>query len=110
MVQAILFELARQWRPRAHQAHIAFQDIDKLRGFVQAELAQQASYPRDSWIVCNFEEDGVAFVEFFEIYAQSVGASHHSAKFIKCENLPFLPYSVRPIEYRASRLQLEHNG
>src|SRR4029077_9989221 len=110
MFQPLLFELARQWRPRAYQTHIAFQDIDKLRGFVQAELAQHASYPRNSWIVGNFEEDGVAFVEFLQGHAQSIRTSDHGAKFIKSKNLRFLPYPMRPIKYRASRLQLEHNG
>ncbi len=58
---AIVAVMGDGMRTRADQRHVAAQDIEKLRQFVNAGGAQQAAEPRDARVMPGRLGDAVAF-------------------------------------------------
>src|SRR5262249_31595446 len=51
----VVFDLAGDRGPRAHQRHIAAQHVPQLRPFVDRELPQPSAKPGPPWIAGNLE-------------------------------------------------------
>ena len=86
---------------RTNQAHIAFQDIPKLRQFVEAVLAKKAAEPRDARIIGDFEERVPALVESAQRIFQFVRAVDHGPEFITNKSLSLFSSAQRTIADRA---------
>ena len=56
MFQLILADLCRKRWSRANQAHIAFKDVQKLRQFIKAGLADKLSDARNTHVFFQFLE------------------------------------------------------
>ncbi len=60
--EIVLLNLVSDRRPRAHQAHVATEDVVELRQFVKGVLAEPAADAGDTRIVGDLEEHAVALV------------------------------------------------
>ena len=61
--QGVLGELAAGWRSGPNEAHFTFEDIPKLRQFINTELPEIFADTRKPWISGNLEQDSIAFVQ-----------------------------------------------
>ncbi len=75
--------------PWADEAHFPFEDVEQLRQFVQAGLAQEGATLGDAWVIFQFEFClpffpglRIARQEFFQFH---VGVDAHAAEFIAVE-------------------------
>ena len=88
-VRAVFGDFILDDGPWADEAHFPFEDVEQLRQFVQAGLAQEGATLGDARIIFQFEFCfpffpglRVAFQEFFQFH---VGIDAHAAEFITVE-------------------------
>ena len=62
----VFLDFGRKRRAGAHNGHVASQDVEKLRQFVQTELAEDASHRVNAGGVLHFEGRPAGLVEFFQ--------------------------------------------
>ena len=60
----VFLDFGRKRRAGAHNGHVASQDVEKLRQFVQAEFAENASHRVNPGVVFHFERRAAGLVEF----------------------------------------------
>lgn len=77
-------------RPRTDQAHVADQDVDQLRQFVQFGPAQETPHAGDAWIASGGDARPLA-----------VRADNHAAEFVEAEGPAILADAHGPIEHGA---------
>src|SRR3990172_7311928 len=88
-------------RPGSDEAHVAFQDIEKLGKLVYAVSTNEPTDLRPSRIILHLEQRAVGLVVIEEAFLKLIGVLDHATELVEIENLsPF---------YRASLL-LEENG
>ncbi len=80
----------REWWARAHDAHVALQNVDELREFVEAELAQHAAQRIDARVVLHLEGRAGSFVELHQFLLAFFGIYVHAAEFVHGEQLAVL--------------------
>src|SRR5579885_3652066 len=95
----------RERRSRPYQAHLAPDDVDELRQFVQAEAAQDSSRARDAGVVGQFVKRRPPFPilpgflnPFSDVPSMRgvVGIGAHRAKFQHLEMLSAYSHSRLP--------------
>ena len=67
-------DFIRQGRARTNQTHLAAQDIEQLRQFINAGFAQKPADAGDARIVFDFECRAVPFIEMQQI---AISAPRH---------------------------------
>ena len=73
-------DLPRQWRPRAHQAHLAADHVPELRQFVDAGAAQEATHAGDPRIVGDLEGGSADLVALLQLAQPLLGVGDHGAE------------------------------
>ena len=83
---AVFFDFIADDGARSDEAHVPCQDVEQLRQFVKAGLAQKGSASRNTRVVFQFEfclpffpGFGISFEEFFQL---DVSIDTHAAEFI----------------------------
>ena len=71
--------LGRQW-PRTNQRHLAANDIDQLRQFVEAGFADKGADPGDPWIIFHLEQRPIHLVELCDRVVPLPCVSSHRAE------------------------------
>lgn len=64
----VFLDFGRKRRAGAYNGHVASQDVEKLRQFVQTEFAENASHRVNPGVVFHFERRAAGLVEFFQFF------------------------------------------
>lgn len=81
----ILFDFFGEWRSRPDEAHIAFQDVEQLREFIEAKLSKDSSDWCNPWVIFHFEDGTIFFIFRLEFCQSLVGIFVHRSEFIEGE-------------------------
>ena len=101
----VLRHLLGDRRSRAHQAHLAQQDVHELRDLVDARHAQEAPDARHARIAVDLEHRAVALVQVRETVAVLIRVVHHRAELQERER-PAAPADPRrAVEHGSARLE-----
>src|ERR1035438_3969641 len=69
--------IAHRKRPGAHQAHVALQDVEKLRKLVDARLPQELPHGRDARVVSDLEHRSARLVQVLHLPLPLGRVRHH---------------------------------
>lgn len=114
-VAADLVFFARQVGTRAYEAHVAFEDVQYLRQFVEAGPAEKGADAGDAWVVAfDFLVD-VPFAFFVgmggEVGLQLfVAVLVHTAEFVAFEGLAVEADAVGVVERGAAAVEFDGDG
>lgn len=99
-----VFFLPRKIRPWADQGHIPFEDIEKLRKFIQGLFPEKLPCFRDPWIILELLVDFVLLanrgIPLHHLLEDRLGARDHSAVFVHFEQPPVAPDALLDKENR----------
>src|SRR3954452_19881822 len=98
----LLLELRRH-RPRAHQAHVALQDVPQLRQLVQARATQQPPDARDARVVLEVEPRRI-LAEGAQLLGERVRVLHHGPEREQAQAARQPADAPRRVEHRAAGL------
>ena len=101
MAEVIFAHFAGQRRARANNAHVADQNIEKLRQLIQRIFAQEPSQARDARVVRDLEEHVVALVHVHDLGAPGICVQNHGAELDAAEDHSLFPDALRSVENRA---------
>ena len=73
-------------RPRAHQAHLPFQDVPELGQFIQIGIPQELAQPGDARVMGDLEHRPVGFVQVANPALDVFSLLHHGAELIHLES------------------------
>ena len=82
MPRLVFFHFGRQWRARPHYRHGTLDDVEQLRQFVEAELAQDFPERVDARVVLHLECLSASFVQGHEFFFTFFGIDIHAAEFV----------------------------
>src|SRR5207302_6864578 len=68
--------------PWPNQAHVALQDVPKLRQFVETVFTKKSSKPRDTRIIGDLEEWAAALIQPAQVFLQPVRPGNHRPKLV----------------------------
>ena len=74
------FVIPNRKRAGTHQAHIAFEDIEELRQFVDAGAPQKFADGRDTRVIFDLENGPRNFVVFLKLGHHLLGIGHHGSE------------------------------
>ena len=100
MPRTIPLDVVEWMGPRPHQTHVAFQNVPKLRQFVETVLAKKPAEACNARIISDFEEGAAALVQAAQIVFQLVRTRHHRPKFVAYESAPFFSDAERRVNDR----------
>ena len=113
-VRAVFGDFILDDGPRTDEAHFAFEDVEQLRQFVQAGLAQEGPALGDARIIFQFEFCfpffpglSVACQEFFQFH---VGIDAHAAEFIAVEFFSISSDAAMLEDNRSRRIPVNPQG
>jgi hypothetical protein len=94
----------RQWA-RTDEAHVAFDDIEKLRQLIDAEFAQKFAEGENARIAVELEDRSVHLVAvfFFDLVEQLFGIWHHGTEFPHAERPAIAPRAQLREKCRGAR-------
>jgi hypothetical protein len=69
------------------EAHVSFEDVEKLRKLVQTPFANEPAYGGYAWVVGHLERGSLAFVEDPKFVLQFISVFHHGTELIECKGL-----------------------
>src|SRR5690242_16904273 len=118
MPELVSLDFVRNRRSRANDAHVAHQNVEQLRHFIETRAPQKSSRPRDAWIREQFVSwflwvaevcFGAAGDERALILAMQFGISvrDHRAKLVKQEQAAIHADALLRVEHGASRIKLD---
>jgi hypothetical protein len=105
--ELILFDLGRKGRARANEAHIAFENVPKLREFIEAVLPHKTPGAGDAGIVDHLKEDAFALVEVAKVPLLMVRVHDHGAELVAGEIAAFLADAAGDIEDGTAGVELD---
>lgn len=113
-VRAVFGDFILNDGPRADEAHFTLEDVEQLRQFVQAGLAQEGPALGDAWVIFQFEFCfpffpglRVACQEFFQFH---VGIDAHTAEFITVEFFTISSDAAMLEDNRSRRILVNPQG
>lgn len=80
----------RKRRTRSHDRHIASEDVEQLRQFVQTEFAEDVAHRVDARIVLHLEGRAAGFVELLQFLFARFRIDVHAAEFVHGKELAIL--------------------
>jgi len=83
----------RNRRARAHNGHVAFENVEELRKFVEAELAEHMTERIDTRVVLHLERLAARFVLGHKFFFAFFRVHVHAAEFVHGEQLAVLAYA-----------------
>src|ERR1700730_6460203 len=101
MFQVVALEVVHGMRSWSHNAHIAFQDVQQLREFVNAVYAQKTAHTGDPGIIGDLKSSAIAFVQVPETVFAIIRIGNHGAEFEAPKPAAFAAYSPGPVQDRA---------
>ena len=108
-----MVQLGLDDRAGAHQAHLALQHVQKLRQFVQAELAQDCPQGRDAGVVDQlalfFPDCGIGRILLQVAFQHGVAIDDHGAELPAAKLAPPEADAAVPVKHGARVRQLEKN-
>ncbi len=90
MPRFVFRHFGRNRRTRTHDGHVALDDVEELRKFVEAELAEHVTERIDSWVVFHLEGFSARFVLGHEFLLAFFGVHVHAAELVHGEQLAVL--------------------
>ena len=72
----------RNWRTRSDDGHVAFENVDELRQFVEAELAENVAERINAGVVLHLECLAARFVQRHEFFFAFFGIGIHAAELV----------------------------
>src|ERR1700720_2000062 len=96
----------REW-PRADEAHLATEHVEKLRDFVDAKLAQVLSDRGDARVLGDLENRAGHLIHGGQFVLELFGIGDHGAELVDREGLAIEPGTPLPEEHWAGRGQLD---
>ena len=106
-VVAVLFHLAGKCRAGANDAHIALQDVPKLRQLVEAGLADKLAHAGNAGVILDLEHRAVHLVLFQQIVQFCLCVGAHRAELVELKRLTISSNTLLR-ENRASRRVIKH--
>ena len=105
----------RQIRARADEAHVALDDVENLRQFVEAVLADEFADFRDAWVVTAQFLEFLPFLLGFRMLAEkiqkdAVGIHVHGTELIAFKRPAALADAFGVVKGRAVRVELDEDG
>src|SRR5579863_264205 len=95
--------LGFRWRPGPYKAHVAFENAEKLRQFIQREFSEPATNGRDPGVIPHLEGRAAHLVELHQRGFEGVRVGNHGAEFVSDEWFPIFAQHSPVIENRAAR-------
>jgi len=103
-------DIADGHRARPDKAHLAAQDIEQLRQFVDAGLADEAADSGYTRIVGHLEYRSFRFVEVLYLCQARLGVDMHRAELIHREKMFSQANPLLDKKYRSRRVDLDGDG
>src|SRR5579872_2969848 len=101
ILQCVVIRVINGMRAGPDQAHLATQDIPKLRQFIKAVTPQKPPGPRDARVVGNLEEWAISLILSAQRLLALVGIGHHGAELVAEETTAFASKTWRTVERRS---------
>ena len=92
------------WRARSNDGHFAFENIDELGQFVEAELAENMAERIDTRVVLHLEGFAAGFVQSHEFFFAFFGIGVHAAEFVHGKQGAVFTYASLLEDYRPLRI------
>ena len=89
----VFCHFGRNWRTRTHDGHVALDDVEKLREFVEAELAENVTERIDAGVVLHLERLSARLVEGHQFFLAFFGVHVHAAELVHGKQLAVLAYA-----------------
>jgi len=107
VVEVVLLVFIDRRRAGANESHVAPEDVDALREFVDAGSAEEASDRQDPGIVVDFEHQTVHLVLCEQVFFAVFSVHVHGTEFVETEAAAVHADALLMEEDRAGRLDVD---
>lgn len=112
LMRLIELHLFGEVRPRANERQMASKDIEELWELIERPAAENATHPRDTWVIAHFEEWSIAaMAKGGNSFPPTISIPRHRPK-LEHRNFPppLRPHTLRDVENRTARVENDDEG